>query len=360
MDQINPAAEINSGDLPQRVRWSRVGLYLGLTFGLSWLLDLGIYLAGGLAVPGVLLFLQLQMLIPAFSAMLLNVFVFSDSPIYRRSNHALSRWFVGYFFLLFVLYLAGALLVFLRPALANTVPSVLLLPNFLGLILLLVLRWRGGKDTFSSAGMAGGRPLVWLLGALGLLGYYLLSAALNLVFHLGAPVDLIKNVPSLAASGMPPALLLTSLAINTILIGPFLGLIIAFGEEYGWRGFLQPELIQLGKVKGVLLLGLIWGAWHWPLIWMGYNFPGQPVLGSLLMVLYCIFLAFVLAHAVFKSKGIWTAAYLHAFNNQTISFIIMALVSPFSAHWSFGIGLFSLIPAALVVLLLLRDPVWRE
>jgi hypothetical protein len=32
-------------------------------------------------------------------------------------------------------------------------------------------------------------------------------------------------------------LLLLSAAVITILIGPLHGLIIAFGEEYGWRGF---------------------------------------------------------------------------------------------------------------------------
>jgi membrane protease YdiL (CAAX protease family) len=136
-------------------------------------------------------------------------------------------------------------------------------------------------------------------------------------------------------------------------------LIITFGEEYGWRGFLQTELIRLGRIRGVLLLGVIWGIWHWPMIWMGYNYPGQPLFGSLFMVAYCIILAYFLAYAVFKSKGVWTAAYLHALTNQTLSFFILFVVTPTSTLYSFGVGLPTLLLGAIVVVLLLRDPVWK-
>jgi hypothetical protein len=35
--------------------------------------------------------------------------------------------------------------------------------------------------------------------------------------------------------------------------------LLAFGEEYGWRGYLLPRLLPLGEIKATLLLGLIWG-----------------------------------------------------------------------------------------------------
>ncbi|MBT7069590.1 MAG: CPBP family intramembrane metalloprotease, partial [Anaerolineae bacterium] len=56
--------------------------------------------------------------------------------------------------------------------------------------------------------------------------------------------------------------------LNTTIIGPLLGLVIAFGEEYGWRGYLQGELVKLGRVKGVLWVGVIWGVWHAPAVAM--------------------------------------------------------------------------------------------
>ncbi|MCS4523181.1 CPBP family intramembrane metalloprotease [Clostridium botulinum] len=39
-----------------------------------------------------------------------------------------------------------------------------------------------------------------------------------------------------------------------------------FGEEYGWRYFLQTAFQErLGKRKGIIFLGIIWGIWHLPL-----------------------------------------------------------------------------------------------
>jgi hypothetical protein len=57
---------------------------------------------------------------------------------------------------------------------------------------------------------------------------------------------------------------------------------------------------------------------------------------------------------------VWTAAYLHALNNQAMSFFMVALVTPVSIAMSFGIGLPALILCALVILLILRDPIWKE
>jgi membrane protease YdiL (CAAX protease family) len=37
-----------------------------------------------------------------------------------------------------------------------------------------------------------------------------------------------------------------------------------FGEEYGWRGYLLPKLLPLGELRASLLVGVIWGVWHFP------------------------------------------------------------------------------------------------
>lgn len=342
------------------VNWPHVAWFLGLAFGLSWLVDLVMYLNGGLASQPAKLLLQFQMMLPAFSALLLGVFFFRESPVYYRTNQTTSRWFVYFYFLLVLLYLAGCIVSLIQPDLATLFSQVLLIPNLIGLILLVVLRLVGGKNAFSGAGMGGGRVKVWLLGGLGVVVFYGLQTLLNYLFKLGTVVDVKTLFPAGATANMPDIVLILSAALNAVVLGPLIGLIITFGEEYGWRGYLQSELNHLGRVRGTLLLGVIWGIWHWPMIWMGYNYPGQPLFGSLMMVGFCIFLAFVLAYAVFKSKGVWTAAYLHALNNQTLSFFMVMLVAPTNLILSFGIGLPSLALGALVVLLLLRDPVWKE
>jgi len=342
------------------VNWKRVGWFLGLTFGLTWSLDLVLYLTGGLVSTGAQLLLQFQMLLPAFSALLLNTFFFKDNPIFYRNNRGASRWFVYFYFFLTGLYLIGTILSLIQPDMAATLTPVLLIPSFLGLILLIVLRLKGGKHTFVEAGMGGGKARIWFGYGLALVAFYALQTWFNYLFKLGTVVDIKAAFPQMATSDLPSFVLVLSIALNTVIMGPFLGLIISFGEEYGWRGFLQSELVKLGRRRGVLLLGIIWGIWHWPVIWMGYNYPGQPLLGSLLMVIYCILLAYFLAYAVFKSKGIWTAAYLHALSNQSLSFFFLAVVVPTSTLYSFGMGLPALALGTIVVLLIFRDPVWKE
>lgn len=342
------------------VNWPHVCAYIGLSFGLTWLVNLVLYLNGGLKHPVAILVLQFQMLLPAFAAILLGVFFFKNSLIYYRTNHTASRWFIYYYFLMTVVYLAGMIAALAQPSLISTVSGSLLIFSVVGLVLLLVLRWRGGPQSFAGAGMAFGSIRIWLLFGLGLVLFYGLETLLNYVFKLGTLADITKMYPPGATAAMPPVVLLTTTLLNVIIIGPFLGLIITFGEEYGWRGFLQTELVRLGRIRGVGLLGIIWGIWHWPIILMGYNYPGQPVLGPLLMTGYTVALSYFLAYAVFKSKGVWTAAYLHALSNQAMAFFMAAVVMPVSTAMSFGIGLPALVLCVPVILLILRDPVWKE
>jgi membrane protease YdiL (CAAX protease family) len=41
-------------------------------------------------------------------------------------------------------------------------------------------------------------------------------------------------------------------------------LLSVFGEEYGWRGYLLPKLLPLGELRASLIVGVIWGVWHFP------------------------------------------------------------------------------------------------
>lgn len=54
--------------------------------------------------------------------------------------------------------------------------------------------------------------------------------------------------------------------------------ITALGEEIGWRGFLGPKLTVLfGFKKGVLMSGIIWAIWHFPMMLTGYGSIGIPM-----------------------------------------------------------------------------------
>ena len=68
----------------------------------------------------------------------------------------------------------------------------------------------------------------------------------------------------------------------------YITFIIFFGEEYGWRYFLQPMLQKrFGLKGGVLLLGVIWGLWHLPLS-ISYYSPETWFYSILIQVIGCV------------------------------------------------------------------------
>lgn len=107
------------------------------------------------------------------------------------------------------------------------------------------------------------------------------------------------------------------------------GSVIALGEELGWRGYLQEKMIRkFGMNKGLILLGIVWGYWHMPIVLMGFNFPTHPILGALfLMPLGTIFLAIFMGWLYLKSGSIWIPALAHAsanfFSQIVFSFMTM-------------------------------------
>ncbi len=333
--------------------WRHVGAFLGLTFSLTWLLDLAIYLHGGLRIPGIAIFTQLETLLPAFSATVLGLFFFTESPIYRKRSAGRGRWFYDYFLLMTVIYALAALRVFLAPA-QNTITIaavVLQILIILGLLLLILLRFIAGGEAMARVWLSWGNVRYWLFFGLGFVVYYALQVALNAMFDLGGA--------SLALPGTHSPILLILTGVQTVLLTPLLAILVFFGEEYGWRGYLQSELVKLGRVRGILLVGVIWGVWHWPIILMGANYPGHPLLGLLLMTLYSTGNAVVLGYAVLRSGSVLLAAFLHGLIDQVINFIVALGFRPHDPAFSFGIGVYGIATLAIVAFLLLRDPIWR-
>jgi membrane protease YdiL (CAAX protease family) len=355
---MEPMSKSTDAETVLAPNWRHVGAFLAFTFGLTWLLNLAIYLRGGLAAPGLVSLLQLQMLLPAFSAIVLGLLFFPESPIYRGRSAGPGRWFYYYYLLVTVIYAVGALAVWLgwvSPALTPAFAIVPLALTVLGLVVLVVLRVTTGRDAMAWVWLSWGNWRYYLFFGLGIVGFYVLQAALNAAFGLGGS----QLVPLPTPPGFNPVLALVLGAVQTVLLAPILAIVLGFGEEYGWRGYLQSELFTLGRVRGVVLVGVIWGAWHWPLILMGYNYPGHPVLGVVLMTLYTTGLAVVLSYAVLRSGSVLLAAYLHALNNQVANFIAALGFQPHDAAFSFGIGIYGIATLAVIALLILRDPIWR-
>ncbi|WP_097027349.1 CPBP family intramembrane glutamic endopeptidase [Clostridium peptidivorans] len=99
------------------------------------------------------------------------------------------------------------------------------------------------------------------------------------------------------------------------------------GEEYGWRYFLQTALQErLGKRKGIILLGFIWGIWHLPLNLFFYS-PEAPFYSTLNRLIVCIAYAIFFGFVYMKTKNIWTVSIIHFLNNGLIFYSIEANIA---------------------------------
>ena len=340
------------------VNWKQVGLFVGLTIALSWLLNLVMWLKFGYESTHAMLFLQLQMLVPAFVAICLQRYVFKDSPLYRQNLQGRSRWFFGMYQVFTLLFLALVILVSFMPDMYPVpLASVVMLILVVFMIALIVIRALAGKEAFQKAGLSGGKAWHWLLVWLIVVAYFLLQVGLNAIFGLGYQPDLSEMA---ASAGMTIPVLLVASMIQTVVVGPLLGLLIAFGEEYGWRGYLQGELVKLGRVRGVLLVGVVWGVWHAPIIAMGHNYPGYPVLGPIAFLVFNLILSVFFGYVVLKTGSVWLAAVMHGVFNQGYSFLIMMVNTPNDPLFSFGAGVYGIGFALVLALFLLRDRLWQQ
>lgn len=118
---------------------------------------------------------------------------------------------------------------------------------------------------------------------------------------------------------LPVGVLAALQVVAAIVFAPFVNTIPAFGEEFGWRGYLQWKLRPLGWRPMVLWMGLIWGVWHWPLIALGYNYgtgyPGAPWTGMAVFVVFTTAVGAVLAWATESTDSVWPAAFGHGVVN---------------------------------------------
>jgi membrane protease YdiL (CAAX protease family) len=102
-------------------------------------------------------------------------------------------------------------------------------------------------------------------------------------------------------------------AILLLLVGTPVSALPAFGEEYGWRGYLLPRLLPLGEVRASIVVALIWAPWHLPVLLVGLNFPGKGPLAVLTMMTAGVLALSLLFTRFFVASGgaVVTVALLH-------------------------------------------------
>jgi len=153
-----------------------------------------------------------------------------------------------------------------------------------------------------------------------------------------------------ALGGIPLWVMVAVAPVNFILgavINVFAG---AFGEEIGWRGYLQPRLAPLGSLASMVLVGLVWGVWHAPILLLGHNYPTAPVLGVFLFIPFCVIWAILLGWTRQVTGSVWPAALAHGAINASAGFTLMVVAagSTVDPVWVSAVGVSGWLLPALV------------
>jgi membrane protease YdiL (CAAX protease family) len=145
-------------------------------------------------------------------------------------------------------------------------------PSVAGLLMISLVSGRSGLREVLA------RLLTWRVGgrwyAVALLTAPFLVMAVSLALSLLSPEFL-------------PAVFMTNNKAPLLLSGLAAGLIVGIFEELGWTGFAIPRMRRrYGVLSTGLLVGVLWGAWHFIMFWEPGSFSGALPLAVLLVRLF--------------------------------------------------------------------------
>jgi membrane protease YdiL (CAAX protease family) len=164
------------------------------------------------------------------------------------------------------------------------------------------------------------------------------------------------------AAAVNPWAIVATQGLVAVLLAPVLNAIPTFGEEFGWRGYLQPKLLSfLSARKTMVVMGVIWGVWHWPIVAMGYNYGqtylGAPWLGMVGMVWFTTVLGTLLGWVTIRGRSVWPAVIGHGAINGIAGIALFFVAGqPNLVLGPHPAGLIGSVGFAIVALLILVIP----
>jgi len=245
-----------------------------------------------------------------------------------------------YYIIALGLAVVAAAIVVLAPGLVERLGQIdlyMLTPLLAVLLMLLVVT----RDGFTRAGWKG-----LGLHRLGLRSWGLAILAPLVLFSCTYGIAWGMGIGSLDLSNRPALLdLLFELIVTTI---------FGLAEEIGWRGYLLPHLVPLGRSRALLLSGLLHGLWHLPIMLMTSTYHEN---GNRLIIV-ALFLLCLTAAGVFygylrlTSESVWPAALAHGAINtcmELFATITAAVGSPvLLEYWAGESGVLTLIGITLL------------
>jgi membrane protease YdiL (CAAX protease family) len=126
---------------------------------------------------------------------------------------------------------------------------------------------------------------------------------------LAAALGLPVQAPS--RPDLPP---LPILVLSSI-VGALIATPILWGEEFGWRGYLQLRLAPGRPVDAAILTGLIWGIFHYPVILLGFEGYEDPRWGLLLFPVFTVLLSIIFGWLRQRTGSVWVTCLAHSATN---------------------------------------------
>ncbi len=157
--------------------------------------------------------------------------------------------------------------------------------------------------------------LLWAFGAA--LYFLLIPNALDTTFTYARTLLGDEGLSQLESKGLSIQMYAAISAVSAITYAPFVNMLLAVGEEAGWRGTMYPILKErFGITRGRLIGGAVWGVWHWPIMLLaGYEYGttywGAPVTGPLLFCIITIAMGILFDYLYEKTNCIWVPALCH-------------------------------------------------
>jgi len=275
MTQYNPL--VTDHDPAERSSWLSIAVFVVIAYAFAWLVCLPLWLGGGLRSPWMALCGAVMMFTPTLGAVVAAKVVERQPKVLLNLGiWPIASWrrLLTSILIAFTVVIGVLLLALVTSAIAGTYAFDL-------------RTFHGAQEAFGAK-----------LAVVG-------STA--------------KALPSI---GVLVAIELAALPLNSVISSG-----LALGEEIGWRGFLYPRLrARLGDPLAVVVLGIIWGVWHAPLLLLGYNYPSlAPAWRLVWMSVFCIILTAVLAWVRQRSRSVWLAAIGHGTVNAGLALTAVML-----------------------------------
>ncbi|WP_436765963.1 CPBP family intramembrane glutamic endopeptidase [Streptomyces sp. URMC 123] len=222
-------------------------------------------------------------------------------------------------------------------------PLVQLPFGFMPAIAAVVVRRWITREGFADAGLRLRARTAWPYYLAAWLGPWLLAAAsLGLVAVLGAGRVQLSALDR-AIPGLPGwAFLLLLLAVVPLLAPVY------WGEEFGWTSYLRPRLHPDRPLLSVVVTGLIWAVWHYPLAFLGYiEFASAPI-GLAAWTVSLVLQEILLAWLFLRSRSVWTVSVAHSGNNMVLALLLGVCLSGPDGLGTLGLTLLPAVPLAVL------------